>query len=269
VSLRLGQWAREVSAYALEARGPRDYLRLMRVRLSESKAGPLACPAPITVDVDLRTLGPSVRLRSHTTDISVLGEQLVGDAYGSLPAAAGDEVRTVVDLGANIGLTTRWMAARWPRARFVCLEPEPANAASLRRNLAALGSAATVIEACVGGYERRVRLATSTGDHGFAIATNGTGRPEVDVLTMDTVIAWAGLESIDVLKCDIEGAERELFASCRPWIGRVGVLVVECHGDFGAAELMDLLAAAGARFDLLDHELNPDYGCETVTLRRV
>ena len=45
--------------------------------------------------------------------------------------------------------------------------------------------------------------------------------------------------------------------------------MVECHGGFGADDLIGLLGANGARFELVEREVNPDYGCETVTLRRL
>ena len=95
---RLNAWRAEVRTYWRECVRPRDFVSLMRVRLSQSKVGRWVTPEPITVRVDLNTLGPSVTLRSHTTDISVLKELLVGDSYEPLPADL--EVETVVDLGA-------------------------------------------------------------------------------------------------------------------------------------------------------------------------
>ena len=79
-----GYWSRvtstyfdDVGAYLRDARSPLDFLRLMRVRMALSKLGKLVCPSPIASDVRLRTFGKTaVRLRSHTTDISVLNEIL-------------------------------------------------------------------------------------------------------------------------------------------------------------------------------------------------
>ena len=51
------------------------------------------------------------------------------------------------------------------------------------------------------------------------------------------------------MKCDIEGAERELFARCRPWIHRVRNLLIEIHGDYTADVLLKDLIANGAFFD--------------------
>ena len=94
------------------------------------------------------------------------------------------------------------------------------------------------------------------------------GGAEVDVLTMNRLSAVAGLDRIDVLKCDIEGAEAELFADCRSWIGRVGAMVVECHTDvMTASELLDTLVDNGGRFALAHLESNPHLGFELVTLR--
>jgi FkbM family methyltransferase len=264
---RVRYLAREVWTYARETRTPADFVWLMRIRLSQSKVGWLVCPRPIARDIDLPRFGGPVRLRSHTTDISVLSEVLVCHAYDSVPAHTGEDVASVVDLGANIGLTARWMAARWPESSIVCVEPEPGNAAVLRRNVGPLNGSVRVVEACVGAEERRVGLATTTGEHGFAM-TDGDADLTVDVVTMDRVLGGLPDGEIDILKCDIEGAERELFEHCRPWINRVKVAVVECHNGFRGADLIAMLEANGGRFDVLHNEIDPGYGLETVTLRR-
>jgi hypothetical protein len=45
---------------------------------------------------------------------------------------------------------------------------------------------------------------------------------------MNTLIAETGIECIDLLKMDIEGAEREVFESGE-WISRVGAIAIELH----------------------------------------
>jgi hypothetical protein len=45
---------------------------------------------------------------------------------------------------------------------------------------------------------------------------------------METIMREAGIDSIDLLKMDAEGAEIEIFESC-PWIGSVQVLAIELH----------------------------------------
>jgi FkbM family methyltransferase len=263
---RIQAWWDEVRIYAHECASMRDFIRLMRVRLSQSKVGRWVTPRPITVDVDMVTLGPSVRLRSHTTDISVLKELLVGDSYDPLPAAA--DVDTVVDLGANVGLSFRWLRARYPGARFVCVEPEPGNLEVLKANVRAVDPNAIIHAACIGGREREVSLTTTSGEWGFRMtdAENAGGLP---VITMDKLLADAGIERIGVLKCDIEGAEAEVFADCASWIDRVDAMSIECHSDVVETDsLLATVAANGGRFDVRHLEANPHLGFDIVTLER-
>ena len=263
---RLAQWSQELRTYWSEAAAVRDFIDLMRVRLSQSTVGPLVTPRPIAVDVNLRTLGPSVRLRSHTTDIAVLAEILVGHSYEALPN--GDtKVDTVVDLGSNIGLSFRWLRARYPEARFVCVEPDPGNLAVLRANVRSVDPEAAVIAKCIGGRERTVALASTDGEWGFRMTDLAGG--DVSVTTMDALIQSTGIERIGVLKCDVEGAEAEVFADCRSWIDRVDAMSVECHLDvISTNALLALLADNGAAFDVRHVESNPELGFDLVTLVR-
>jgi FkbM family methyltransferase len=255
MSSRLASYVREVRVYRRETGSLRDFLKLMRVRLALSKGvGRLVCRRPILARVRVPSLGGDVWLRSHSSDIGVLAEQLVAGAYDAVRQHPG-EVRTILDLGANTGLVARWLLTRFPDARIVCVEPEPGNAEVLRRNLSAVNGRAAVVAKCVGGTERRVSLATSSGEWGFAM-TEGPG--DVEVTTMDRIIADHDLASIDLLKCDIEGAEREVFEASRSWIDTVRLAVVECHG-FPASELLPT-------WRVLEHEKNPAYDTETVVL---
>lgn len=265
---RLGYLVRELGTYAREARTRRDLIDLMRVRLSLSKLGWLVCRRRVVVDTHLASFGGPVRLRSHTTDVSVLSELVVCSAYEAVADRAAARVDTILDLGANIGLTARWMGAHWPEAKIVCVEPEAGNATVLRHNVAPLQDV-TVVEACVGAFERTVELTTTTGEHGFSMSRGPGNGISSEVVTMDQVLDASDIESIDLLKCDIEGAERELFADCHSWIGRVELAVVECHDGFDADELLELLEENGAMFEIADREIDPDYGLDTVTLCRM
>jgi FkbM family methyltransferase len=264
VLARIRQYVMECLTYAEEARRPIDFVRVMRVRLSQSKVGPLACPRRITVDVNLRSFGNDVRLRSHSTDISVLKEVVIARNYETVVRASGD-AQTIVDLGANTGLAARWLLERLPHARIVSVEPEPGNVAVLRHNLRPYGDRARVIAACIGGWERRVALVGSAGEeHGYAMIDSEDG--SIEVVTMNRVFAELAAHRVDLLKCDIEGAEQELFENGAAWVANVGVMHVECHGEFTARRLVETLAAGGVTSRQLRFESTPQFGCEQVVL---
>jgi FkbM family methyltransferase len=265
---RLADYARETRTYWRESRRPKDFVRLMRVRLSQSKVGPIVCRHPIVVDVDLASLGKGVRLRSHTTDIPVLAEVLIAGSYAPAAAALNGVATTLADLGANTGLVARWLLERFPHARLISVEPEPGNVAVLRHNLRPYGDRATVIAACIGARPRRVRLSTNSGEFGFAMTelADPDDQGDADVVTMDAVLAALGGGTIDFLKCDIEGAERELFATSDDWISQVRVMAVECHGSFSAHDFVTLLETKGVVPNVLHLESTPQLGCEAITL---
>lgn len=229
---RIADWSKETRLFWRESASVADFLRIMRARLSLSKVGKLVCPNPTIVRARVPKLGGEIWLRSHSTDIGVLAEQLASQTYECLEGHR--DVRTIFDLGANTGLVARWLLATYPDARVVCVEPEPGNVAMLRRNLSGFNGRAVIVPECVGASERTTRLATDSGAWGYAM-TDEDG--DVPVTTMGRLIDEHGIDRIDLLKCDIEGAERELFEACSGWIGRVGFAVVECH-DLPAEDIL-------------------------------
>lgn len=63
------------------------------------------------------------------------------------------------------------------------------------------------------------------GKCGF-VTHEGDGVP-VRAITMRTLMRETGIQTIDLLKVDIEGAEREVFETC-DWIDCVRALVSNC-----------------------------------------
>lgn len=260
-------YALEVFVLAREARTLPDFWRVLRVRLSSSKVGPLVCRRPIVVRVALRSMGRDVVLRSHATDISVLMELLLAGTYREAARLLPREPSVIVDLGANTGLAARWLAHRFPSARLVCVEPEPGNLSVLDANLEHLPNRTTVLRACVGSERRKVWLVTSNGSFAFRMTDEESPGEQVDVITMLDVLEVVGTARVNLLKCDIEGAEREVFATCVEWISRVDNAVVECHDPYTGKLLAADIAEGGARADVVDLIETPEFGCEVLTCK--
>jgi FkbM family methyltransferase len=259
---RLALWSRQMRLYRGEAKTWRDLGKLMRVRLSQSKVGPWFTPRPIVVAVDLNSLGDGIHLRSHSTDTSVLHELILGGSLASAPRALGTQ--TVVDLGANNGLAFRWLAGRYPRADFVCVEPAADNCRILEANVRTSGRDCMVVQAGIGADSRTGHLDVSGDQWAYRLSeAPGDATVAVNVISMPDLLQAAGIERIGLLKCDIEGAERELFADCRAWIDRVEHLAIECHRDsLNGEELMAMLRENGARPRITASVDNASYGCE-------
>ena len=90
-------------------------------------------PLDLWIDRDRPT---TLTLRPFAGDLFVLYEVLAFNAYHIAPSLLPtDNVRVIVDCGANIGITSLFLAARYPGATILSVEPHPENFALLKANV--------------------------------------------------------------------------------------------------------------------------------------
>jgi len=135
--------------------------------------------------------------------------------------------RMIVDAGAHIGMASISFACRYPRATIIAVEPEPSNFAVLLRNVAPYKKIVPVKaalwkedgEVCLGASDVHPKGAFQIVEH---------GQIQVRAVTVRTLMRELRIPSIDLLKLDIEGAEKEVFESC-DWIESVRTIALELH----------------------------------------
>jgi len=177
----------------------------------------------------LRPVGRNVVLRSGTSDLSCLKQVFLAQEYRT-PYAV--EPKLIIDAGANIGMATLFFANEYPKARIVAIEPEASNFGMLKRNCAGLTNV-DLVHAALWPSEEKVVIQDATAEKwafSVAAATNSNGSEMVKAVTIPGLLNQLGAEHIDILKLDIEGAERELFArEAGAWLEKVGLIMIELH----------------------------------------
>jgi hypothetical protein len=118
-------------------------------------------------------------------------------------------------------------------------------------------SGVVVIRACAAGRPRTVTLSRDVAEWAFSMKETAEGNlpasEEVRALTVPQILAEAGMTGpIDLLKCDIEGAEAEVFADCSTWIGQVRYLVIELHAPYTAERFIADLDRNGGKLSVLE-----------------
>jgi FkbM family methyltransferase len=188
-------------------------------------------------DLKLRA-GPDLRLRTEdVVAIFILGAGEYDVDYSPL-----GELGTLLDLGANVGIASIYLADRLSPTRVVCVEPSPENhrllAVNLRRNL----PQATAMRAAVMPRPGRFRMEAAEEPGELRVVDE---RGEVEGLTLEQIIDRAGLDTVDLLKVDIEGGELALFERAGEWAGRVGAILAEVHPPLSRATALAMLEPHG------------------------
>jgi FkbM family methyltransferase len=185
-----------------------------------------------------------VECRRHTSDIYTLLQ--VFGRRDSLFGVAAEPV-TVLDLGANVGFSSLLYASTYRNVRVLAVEPSSENCAAFVRNCGP-DSRIELLQAAV--WPRPSWLAIENpadAPDAFRVVEVGEAVPgAVRAVTVADLLARVGGKA-DIVKMDIEGAERELFAAAdTSWLDNVGVLMVEVHDRMrpGCTEALELALAA-------------------------
>lgn len=172
-------------------------------------------------------------LRAPSTDVRVFEQIFLKREYDFEVKKAP---RTIIDAGANIGLASVYFSNKFPDAKIIAVEPERSNFEILERNAAAYDNITPVLAALWHENTTIDLVDPELGKWGFMTqARNGGEEPlgetvhEVQAITVETIMKEHELDRIDILKIDIEGAEREVFSDPTAWIGKVDALIVELH----------------------------------------
>jgi FkbM family methyltransferase len=157
---------------------------------------------------------------------------------------------TILDLGANIGLSAVYFARQFLEAALACVEPAPDNLRLLHRNLALNCARATVMAAAVDANDRPLQLKLQSRDyeHKIVEACEHGAQPtlQVDGVSVPTILQRLSWDRIGLLKVDIEGHEATLFAGDCDWLERVDAMCIEWHVDDGPARLAALAKRFGS-----------------------
>ena len=161
---------------------------------------------------------------------------------------------TFVDIGANVGLYSLYLASCGD-VRTLAIEPQPGILERLRFHLAANPSAKVdVLPIALSDRAGEAVLVINDSDSGGTHIDKQDGRQDagerisVPSKPLTAVLSDAGIETIDALKIDVEGAEdivlapflRDAAQSLLP-----GLILIEDTRGFWNIDLFALLAARG------------------------
>ena len=191
-----------------------------------------------------------IQLRRRSGDFFIFHEIFTSRYYHLADSLVPPAPAVIVDLGANVGLATLFLADRFAGARHFCVEPNPGNLALLRANLSFLTDRLTTLEGAASGRRGDARFFDSDWTGGGHLVEKGPSTRSVRCVTMDEIISTYRIKAIDILKVNIEGAEKEIFSAKPDWLTRVRCIVIELHNGYSLEEFRADVASSG--FDVLE-----------------
>lgn len=176
-----------------------------------------------------------VHLRPGTTDLATFDQVFVSRIYNMDLRVSP---KCIIDCGANVGMASVYFANRFPEAIIVAIEPEDSNFQWLKKNCENYKNIYPIQKA-VRSSSGKVKVVDSgSGHYGFKVMDIDNSDLNltdavVESISLDEVMKSFGWDHIDFLKIDIEGSERELFASnYNGWLSKTNALTVEIHDRF-------------------------------------
>ena len=167
-------------------------------------------------------------VRSSGTDIDQFIETVARETYGQYFPQG--RITSIVDAGANIGDTTVWYLNKFPDATVIAIEPHPGNFEMLKRNCEPYGERVKLIQGALWSESRPISLVENRSDIGHEVREEG-GCLRCEAVSVRDLMERFQLNHIDILKCDIEGAEEQLLECSDSWLPLTRSIVIELHTE--------------------------------------
>lgn len=185
----------------------------------------------------------SVVCRLNNSDIVIFTAVFWG---GEVKMPRKLQPQTILDLGANAGLTTVSFALQFPNAQILAVEPGSDNFLVCQQNVRQFANIVAVRRACSAekGWLELVNPGSMAMSQKYA-KCNELKTGAVETLTIVEALNLTRGSRPVLVKMDIEGAEIEIFRRCAEWIQSVDVILVEPHGSGTDALIKNALELNG------------------------
>jgi len=171
-----------------------------------------------------------VTVRPGTSDMQVFDSIFIEEQYSVDLLSEDFKPGLIIDAGANIGLSTIYLASRFPEAEIIAIEPEPSNFELLQQNVRRFPKITCQNKAL--WADNSLLELENPNDRKFSFQVrkaHETNVSAVQGINVADLLSQYNRSDIGIMKIDIEGAEKELFSADTSWLNRTEVIFIELH----------------------------------------
>ena len=183
---------------------------------------------PFLVDVG----GEQIAVKPRSSDLFTIYEIYRDGGYSPKLEYTPANIKTIVDLGANIGVFSLWASRFFSAQKIYAVEMEHDNFAQLTHNIAINDLQEVILPVQVAIFAKSGLVGIRRmGGLGFHMVNVNEKEHTVKALSLADFLAEQHIETIDLLKIDIEGGEKYLMTPENEEIfrTRVGYVFLESH----------------------------------------
>jgi FkbM family methyltransferase len=197
-----------------------------------------ASPAKMDLTHEYVWKGRRLNYRPGTSDQSLIYDILLKTGRKAEYWLPEDiDAKTILDIGANIGIASNYLSTRFPLARIFAFEPVPGNFALLSKNVASLRNV-TPVQKALGAKDGAFEMFYSDSNvnqGGYSFHQAGSDieqRVRVEVRDAKSMVQELGIESVDLIKIDTEGSEYDILTRLgADFLRKVKWIYGELHGN--------------------------------------
>jgi FkbM family methyltransferase len=177
---------------------------------------------------NLKKLKYSFSFRNNPFDFATFEEVILKEDYN---LTINFNPSTIIDGGANIGLTSVFFANKYPNADIVAVEPEEGNFEMLKKNTKNYGRISLIRSGIWSHSAILSVIDEGKGNNSFTVAEILSPKVDsINAISIYDIMQERSWDTIDILKLDIEGAEKNVFKkNFEQWLPLVKILIIEFH----------------------------------------
>jgi FkbM family methyltransferase len=207
-------------------------------------------------------------LRKYTRDLLVFSEFFINKEFikyiEPIQTNSKEDLKLIIDAGANIGCSALFFHLYFQEAKIICIEPEESNYNLLNKNINANNASSKIISVQKALWNEITELNLRQRDwspDGFHVMQKSVQDEIISrtaTTTIPELIKDFGYHQIDLLKIDIEGAEKIIFTDkshVELFIKRTRHLIIDVHEEFvNAHTIFELLMNYEFEFEQIQNE---------------
>jgi FkbM family methyltransferase len=175
-------------------------------------------------------------IRPGTSDWVIFRDFFLKESYTKTDSKITN--MNIIDAGANIGAASFLFKLRHPESNIFAIEPDASNCKLYKINMSPFSNI-VLFEAGLHHTNDLILkiLNPNASKYSFQLGQDSDSSTEnnemgVKSISINKIIETYQLDTIDIVKIDIEGGEKSLFEQNTEWVDKSNKLIIELHEHY-------------------------------------